>query len=401
LKVIINGIGGKVGRILFNTISALKDAVVVCGVDKFARESDFPIPVFKEFCDEIPEADIIIDFSRPEAVREMLPYAMKHKVNVVIATTGHSEQDLELIELASKQIAVFISSNMSLGINLLSDISKQAAKFLGDAYDVEIIEQHHNMKIDAPSGTALYLAEGINKVFESGKRYVYGRHSKTDARDKSDIGIHAIRGGTIVGKHDVMFIGTDEIVTLSHEAQSRKVFAYGAIRAARYILEKSSGKYNMDNILGKDYAVTTVSGTSDTVLITINSITSEGFNGMLRELALEGINLDMISRIMNSDRSDYSVSFTLPGALKKSAYDTLNKLNIRFNSKEDAAKLLIAGAGMVHQCGVAEEVFTLLNNIGTTVYAVTTSETEISCCIDDKDRLTSEKMLRNHYGISI
>ena len=136
-------------------------------MDKFARESDFPIPVFKEFCDEIPEADIIIDFSRPEAVREMLPYAMKHKVNVVIATTGHSEQDLELIELASKQIAVFISSNMSLGINLLSDISKQAAKFLGDAYDVEIIEQHHNMKIDAPSGTALYLAEGINKYLKA------------------------------------------------------------------------------------------------------------------------------------------------------------------------------------------------------------------------------------------
>jgi 4-hydroxy-tetrahydrodipicolinate reductase len=256
------------------------------------------------------------------------------------------------------------------------------------------------MKVDAPSGTALYIADEINKVFENNKEYIYGRHSKNDKRETKHIGIHAIRGGTIVGKHDVMFIGTDEIVTLAHEAQSRKVFAMGSIRAAKYIKDKKNGFYNMDNILGKDYAVTTVSSTADTTLITILSITSQGFSKMLKDLSDNGINLDMISRMTN-DKGSNSVSFTLPSELKAIAYKIIKDLNISYTAKEVAAKLLIAGAGMVHQCGVAEEVFTLLNEIGTVVYAVTTSETEISCCIDAKARLDSEKMLRNHYGIKI
>lgn len=400
MRIIISGICGKVGRILFNTLSGMNDAVTVCGIDKSVNQGEFPVPVYKSFEECNKSADVIIDFSRPEAIYSIIPYAIKNRINVVLATTGYSAEEQSYIEDASRKIAIFKTSNMSLGVNLLADVSKQAAKFLGDSFDVEIIEQHHNMKVDAPSGTAIYIADEINKVFEGGKEYIYGRHSKNDKRETRHIGIHAIRGGTIVGKHDVMFIGSDEIVTLSHEAQSRKVFALGSIRAARYIKDKKNGYYNMDNILGKDYAVTTVSSTADTTLITIYNITSEKFSKLLKVLAEDNINLDMISRMMDKTGLN-SISFTLPAQFNSNAYSIMNDMKLDYVSKENSAKLLIAGAGMAHQCGVAEEVFTLLNEIGTQIYAVTTSETEISCCIGEKARASSEKMLRNHYGIRI
>lgn len=400
MRVIINGIGGKVGRILFGVLSTVKDSIAVCGIDKFANANEFPIPVYKSFneCNEL--ADVIIDFSRPEALTDILAYAIPHHINVVLATTGYSSEEQAVIDAASEKIAIFQTSNMSLGVNLLADIAKQAARFLGDSFDVEIIEQHHNMKVDAPSGTATYLADEINKVFDNTKEYIYGRHTKNDKRETRHIGIHAIRGGTIVGKHDVMFIGNDEVVTLSHEAQSRKVFVVGSLRAAKYIKDKKNGKYSMDNIMGKDYAVTTVSSTSDTTLITILSITTDIYGKLLKNLSDGGINLDMISRMIN-DKGTNSVSFTIPSALNDTAYKIIRDLGIIFLERENAAKLLIAGAGMVHQCGVAEEVFNLLNEIGTEIYAVTTSETEISCCIAASARAASEKMLRNYYGIRI
>lgn len=400
MRVIINGIGGKVGRILYNTLSTLKDAVAVCGVDKFADSNEYSVPIYESFDKCKEQADVIIDFSRPEAIHSILKYALANKINVVLATTGYSSEEQAVIDEASKEIAIFQTSNMSLGVNLLSDISKQAARFLGDSFDIEIIEQHHNMKVDSPSGTALSIADEISKVFDNEKEYIYGRHSKNDKRETKHIGIHALRGGTIVGKHDVMFIGTDEVVTLSHEAQSRKVFAMGSIRAARYLSDKENGKYSMDNIIGKDYAVTTVSTTADTTLINILSITSEQFSKLLKMLSNRSINLDMISRIRN-DKGSNSVSFTLPNSLNEIAYDIINDMEIEYKSRENVSKLLVAGAGMAHQSGVAEEVFSLLNEIGAEVYAVTTSETEISCCIDSDNRATCERLLRNYYGIRI
>lgn len=400
MKIIINGIGGKVGNMLLDTLSNIKDAEIVCGIDKFANPSEYKVPIFNSFDDCNYDADVIIDFSRPEALYSILKYAKAKKINIVLATTGYSEEEQELIKESSKDIAIFQTSNMSLGVNLLAEISKQAAKFLGSAFDIEIIEQHHKMKVDSPSGTAIYIANEINKVFDNNKEYIYGRHSKHDKRETSHIGMHAIRGGTIVGKHEVMFIGTDEVVTLSHDAQSRKVFALGSIRAAQYINEKSTGMYSMDNILGKDYAVTSISSTSETTLITIPSITSKNFSKLLSNLADANINLDMISRIMNNSKTN-TVSFTLPDSLNKEAYKILTRLNIEYDKREGVGKLLISGAGMVHECGVAEEVFTLLDNYDTDIYAVTTSETEISCCIDSHKRKLSEKLLRDHYGIGM
>lgn len=400
MKLIIHGIGGKVGQIIM--AAALKDESIelIAGIDKFADCSQFDVPVFKSFDDCNLDADVIVDFSRPEALDSILKFALAHKTNIVFATTGFTESQQKQIDDASKEIAIFQASNMTLGVNLLVDISKQAAKFLGEEYDIEIIEQHHNMKVDSPSGTALYIADEINNVFDNSKFYKNGRDSKNEKRQKSEIGIHAVRGGTIVGKHDVMFIGADEVITITHEAQSRHVFAVGSLRAGKYICDKSFGKYSMDNILGKDYAVTTVSSTGDTNLIGIENISSKDFSTMLKELSDNGVNLDMISRMINQTGSN-SVSFTVQNDKINESFEVLKNLNIDFHSKENCAKLLIAGAGMVHECGVAEEVFTQLHNIDVDVFAVTTSETEISCCISLENKEKAEKALRNYYKVTI
>ncbi len=400
MKILVNGIGGRVGNMLLQCTQTMKDVTIVGGIDKYADPTEYKIPVFKSIFECNIEADIIIDFSRPEALYDLLKYATQRKLGIVIATTGLDDDEQNAIIEASQKIPIFQSSNMSLGVNLLADIAKQTAKFLGVSYDVEIIEQHHRMKVDAPSGTALYLADEINKVFDNNKEYIYGRHTKDDKRSTKDIGIHAIRGGTIVGKHDVMFIGTDEVVTLSHEAQSRKVFANGSLRGAELIKDKEYGMYSMNDIIGSDYAVTNILTTGNTTLINISNTSSEKFRVMLKLISDKGINLDMISKHFDAEGKN-TVRFTLPANLGESAYSILDDLKMNYSVINNTAKLLIVGAGMAHKCGVAEDVFSCLAEVGTTIYAVTTSETEISCCIKETDRSKSEKALREHYKISI
>ena len=249
IKVLIWGIGGRMGKNILEGLSSFDNIEAVGGVDKFADPSQFSVPVFKSGKDINVDADVIIDFSRPDALNEILDYALAHKVGIMLATTGYSAEQQQAIDKASQNIAVFQSSNMSLGVNLLIELCKKAVNFLGENYEVEIIEQHHDQKVDSPSGTALSIANAINEEFDNSKEYVYGRHDKNNRRTKSEIGIHAVRGGTIVGKHDVLLIGKDEVITISHEAQSRAVFAQGAIRAAIYISNKKNGKYSMKDML--------------------------------------------------------------------------------------------------------------------------------------------------------
>lgn len=245
-KILICGIGGKMGENLIKLTDGDEQAEIICGVDLHAH--DIGVPVYKSF-DEVKEKpDVIIDFSSPAALKAELDWAVKNNCPVVLASTGYSADDLKLIDETAKRIAVFKTGNFSLGINLLVKLVKKAAETLGDGFDIEIIERHHNQKVDAPSGTALMLAESARSAFEDGKPLLNGRDGIVGKRGK-EIGLHAVRGGTIVGEHEVMFAGEDEIITLSHSARSKKVFAVGAIRAAKWLVGKPAGKYDMNDVL--------------------------------------------------------------------------------------------------------------------------------------------------------
>ena len=227
-----------------------KDCRIIAGIDvnadSIAPACEFPIyQNISEFSDK---ADVIIDFSHHTALPSLAEYAVRTGTPLVVATTGHTDEERAAMLEAAEKVAVFSSGNMSIGINLLIELCRVGAKTLGDAFDVEIIEKHHNQKLDAPSGTALMLAQAISDEREQ-TEYVYDRHSVRKARDKSEVGIHSVRGGTIVGEHEVIFAGTNEVITLSHSAASREIFAVGALRAAKYLATKDAGLYDMSDLI--------------------------------------------------------------------------------------------------------------------------------------------------------
>lgn len=246
-RFILCGACGKMGGNVLSLLQNDPDASVVCGVDLFPKE--IGVPVYKNFTDIKEQADIIIDFSSAENVKERLEYAKDHNLGIVLASTGLSSEDLALVNEYAKSVAIFKTANLSLGINVMQAICKAAAQILGDNFDVEIIERHHNLKKDAPSGTALMLAESVNEAFDGNKEFVKGRDGIVGARNKREIGIHAVRGGTIVGEHEVMFAGEDEVISITHTATSKRVFAVGAIRAGKFLKGKPAGLYDMQNLL--------------------------------------------------------------------------------------------------------------------------------------------------------
>lgn len=247
-NIAITGACGRMGKVIAELVKERSDCKICAGIDlRGERYADFPI-VEKVF--ELPEKpDVIIDFSHPSALEDLLSYCKMKNVPIVIATTGYNEDEIQKIKLAAQQIPVFFTFNMSLGINLLADLAKRAAEVLGTQFDVEIVEKHHNLKKDAPSGTAIMLAEAVNEVYKGEKKYIYDRHNVRKPRDKEEIGISSIRGGTIVGEHDIIFAGHDEVITLSHSAQSREVFAVGAVNAALFLKERAAGLYEMSDLL--------------------------------------------------------------------------------------------------------------------------------------------------------
>ena len=247
-RIILCGCFGKMGRVVAGCVDTREDAEIVAGVDVAAGTADFP--VYQSIADVSAEADVIIDFSHPSALDGVLAYAKKKGLAAVLATTGYSDEQTAQIKTASAEIPLFFTFNMSLGINLLVELSKKAAEILGDDFDVEIIEAHHNQKLDAPSGTAIMLADGIKSVLDD-KELIYNRHDRRAKRDKKEIGMHAIRGGTIVGEHSVMFAGRDEIITLSHSARSKEVFAAGAVSAAVFMNGKAPGLYSMKDLVSE------------------------------------------------------------------------------------------------------------------------------------------------------
>ncbi len=247
-RIIISGCNGKMGREIAARVKTRTDCRVVAGIDIFT-ESDGLFPVYAKPDEIMEEADVLIDFSNPALLSPLLAYSLSKKLPSVLCTTGYSKEQVEELKKASLQIPVFYSRNMSLGINLLIELSKKAAAVLGGQFDIEIIEKHHNQKLDAPSGTALMIADAISEEMNRDMRYVYDRHSQRKKRDDNEIGIHSIRGGTIVGEHEVIFAGSHEVLSLSHSAQSKEVFANGAINAAVYLKDQPAGLYDMSDLL--------------------------------------------------------------------------------------------------------------------------------------------------------
>lgn len=247
-RIIMHGYNGKMGQVICRLVNEDPDCEIVAGIDISNNNAIFP--TFNNINDCDMPADVIIDFSTASAVDNVLNYAVLKKMPIVICTTGLSEITLKNIEEATKVIPVFKSANMSLGINLIANILKKYASVLYDSdFDIEITERHHNQKIDAPSGTAILLADAVNESVDNKLEYVYDRSSVREKRSKNQLGFSVVRGGTIVGDHSVIFAGNDEVIEFSHSAYSKEVFAVGAVKAAKFLSGKSAGKYDMQSIM--------------------------------------------------------------------------------------------------------------------------------------------------------
>lgn len=246
----MHGCNGKMGKVICELVKNDAETEMVAGVDIVS--SNAPFPTYTDINDCDMPADVLIDFSTATAVPKVIEYAVNKKMPVVICTTGLSAETLALIDEAAKVIPVFKSANMSLGINLIANILKKYSAVLYDAgFDVEIVERHHNQKIDAPSGTALLLADSVNEAVNNDLEYVYDRSNVREKRDRKELGLHAVRGGTIVGDHQVIFAGKDEVIEFSHSAHSKEIFAVGAVKAAKFLSGKPVGKYDMQDVMNE------------------------------------------------------------------------------------------------------------------------------------------------------
>ena len=249
VKILMHGCNGKMGRMITEIVKNEEDTVIAAGVDKFTGiPNDYP--VFEKIAQRDVDVDVVIDFSNAGAVDELLDYCVEKSLPVVLCTTGLSDEQLKKVDECSEKIAVLKSANMSMGINLLLKLLKDAAKVLAPAgYDIELVEKHHNQKLDAPSGTALALADSINEAMGNEYEYVYDRSQVRKKRDAKEIGISAVRAGTIVGEHEVIFAGTDEVIEFKHTAYSRSVFAKGAVEAGKFLAGQPAGMYDMGDVI--------------------------------------------------------------------------------------------------------------------------------------------------------
>ena len=248
IKIIMHGCNGKMGQVISEIVRNDEELTIVAGIDPYTmRENEYPVFNDINKCDII--ADVIIDFATATAVEKLLAYAKERKIPVVLCTTGLSDEQLKIVEEVSKEVAILKSANMSVGVNLLFKLVQEATKMLANDYDIEIIDRHHNQKVDAPSGTALAFADKINEVLDNEYEYVYDRSTERKKRTKKEIGFSAVRGGSIVGDHDIIFAGLDEVIEFHHSAYSKAVFAKGAVTAAKFLAGKPAGRYDMSDVI--------------------------------------------------------------------------------------------------------------------------------------------------------
>ncbi len=384
LKIILSGCLGKVGQAIVAAVKDNDEFEICAGVDKMAANAQTDFPVYSDIAKCQEKADVIIDFSRPEALPPLLRYAQQHKLPMVLASTGYNQNDIRSIEYASENIPILRSSNMSLGINLLKDLAAKASAILNSTYDIEIIEKHHNTKVDAPSGTAIMLADAINDAAGGDLEYIYDRHERRCARPKRELGLHAIRGGTITGEHTILFAGQDEVVELTHQAYSRRIYAVGALRAAQFICNLPCGLYDMSSLLTQQQIITHAYASESDVLITVSSIKDPALvNNIFIQLKDAEIIIDIISQ-PTPVNGLYTLSISVPKNLADKAYRIIKDLASSEETVElidDIAKLTVEGSGMAHHAGATGQVIGILSELSIPILLITTSETKITCCI--------------------
>ena len=405
VRIIVHGCYGKMGQTVVKAAESDAELRIVAGVDAGQAARQYPFPVYKRLAEVEQPAEVVIDFSSPDAVGGLLEGAVRKKLALVIATTGHAEEERKMIRDKANLIPIFQSANMSLGVNLLSDLVQKAAAVLGGAFDIEIVEKHHNLKKDAPSGTAYALAEAINEVFLKSKSYVFGRHSRAEKRSASEIGIHAVRAGTIVGEHQVLFAGMDEVLEFTHRAYSRQIFALGALKAAGYLAGKLPGYYTMQDMITEHSAVTNLYVSEEEALVTVNRIPYQPrlITSIFKSLGEENVNIDMISQT-SPVNEEVNVSFSIP---HKDIERTVKRIRAFqqvmpehwVDLVEEIGKITVEGAGMERQSGVAARVFEALADLDISIKTVSTSETKISCIIDRKDSARAVGAIKQAFGL--
>lgn len=397
LRIIINGALGKMGRMVCEVAALEPDCEIVAGVDRFAAGASASFPLFESLSDTLPEADVLLDFSRPDALDGILEYCLKRNLPAVLSTTGYTADDIQRIADAAMQVPLFQSANMSVGINLLMNLSQEAAKVL-KGFDIEIIEAHHNTKVDAPSGTALMLADSVNQGLVEQREYIFGRHTKTERRKPDEIGIHAIRGGTMTGEHTVMYMGQDEFIRLNHQAQSRRIYAVGAIRAAQYLERRPAGLYNMHDLLLEQHSVTALSVDGEQALMTLRDLPGDAASvaGVFEALGKERILVDMISQTAPRE-GKLDLSFTLPRSDLEAAGKCLGRYQMETSTQ--VTKITIEGQGMAHQSGVAARLFTNLAERRVRILLITTSETKIGLLVETECADAASDAIRQAFSL--
>lgn len=406
ISVLINGIGGQMGHAVYNACLAYPTLFKpVAGVDMHPDVAGVDCPVYPNY-DDIPEkADIIIDFSVPAALPAVLRAAQRKNLPVIIGTTGLGEKEHRLIDAAAVRIPVFQSGNMSLGVNLQMELSRTAAATLGSDFDVEIIEKHHRKKIDAPSGTALMLADCISSQFPGGMDYEYGRHEKNKRRTDRELGIHSIRGGTVVGEHQVLFIGNDEVVEITHQAFSKQIFARGALRAAMYMIGKGPGRYNMQNVVTEHDVASHLYTLEDQAVVSVGNLPGDGAaaSDLFAAIASAGVSIDMIAMSLDGDQRIH-IGFSLQQEKMKDAVTAIKSLLAGYpeagvRTRGGVTKLTIEGSGMALKQGVAAQFMGVLNKAGVAVQLITTSETKIECCVDTVETTRAIAEIQKEFSI--
>ncbi|MBR2861313.1 MAG: 4-hydroxy-tetrahydrodipicolinate reductase [Clostridia bacterium] len=397
IKIILSGCMGKMGRVIMNLVEQNPNFTIVAGCDKMAPAAeDFPFPVYSELTKCTEEADVVVDFSRPDALPKILRFAQQKNMPIVLASTGYNANDISSIEYASENIPIMCSSNYSLGINLLKQLSTTATTILSSNFDIEIEERHHNAKVDAPSGTAMMLADAVNKAAGGDLEYVYDRHENRNPRGKRELGLHALRGGSITGEHSVIFAGPDEVVELRHVAYSRNIFALGALRATEFICSLPCGLYDMSSLLTQQQIITGAYSSESDAIISISNIKSPAtINNIFKAIKDADIMLDIISQPIPVNNV-YTLSISVSKPLADKAYKIILGVSngATVEVLDDIAKVTVEGSGMAHHAGVSGDVFAALSNAQVPVLLITTSETKITCCIPKEYTQTALNVLK-------
>ncbi len=401
LNIVICGVNGKMGQVTASTVTNSADARVVAGIDLFpdAQKNDFP--VYKDASECKESVDVIIDFSRPCALRGNLDFANSCGAALIICTTGYTPEEKQLMVDYSEKIPVFFSANMSPGVNLQMELCKQTALFFGRDIDIEIVEEHHNLKVDAPSGTALALADSINDGLKNEMSYTYGRTPDSGKRTDKEIGIHAVRGGSIVGTHKVMYIGDEEIFEITHAAQNKQVFAVGALRAARFMQGKPAGYYSMTDIVSETRAVMSVDTSKHEAVINLIGINNNisDIAKIFSSIAEHKISVDIITQSAPT-KDLVDVSFSLNESDVDNAISVIQALGYSPNAITDLAKIVVAGIGMEHKWGVAAELFSTLANQQIDMQILTTSQRKISFCVKTDLMAKAEQAVASAFGLN-